>query len=497
MLLSAAIFAMLGAAAAAQEAPAVSSAAVQRQAAGIKVTRDKDLVSVDNFPSEALGNLRTLRILLPPGYDGSGEAYPVVYMHDGQNLFSKKTAAHGMEWEADETAGRLIGGKKTRPFIIVGIDNTPARVSEYTQTRDEKSGEGGAAEEYARFLEREVVPYVDGLYRTIPRRQGRAVMGSSLGGLVSLYILATRPQTFSMAGVMSPSLWWGQRSIFGLVERSTIPADAKIWLDMGMRESSEETVPDAIDMERLLQARGLRYGENLLFMLDGPAAHNEAAWARRLHNPLQWFFGPAAGEVVEARGVVSEDKLALNGEPASARFWGRLRFSSGISCDYIPDAVAASPPLLSWKDAKLSVVSGAEPRAVKLTGRFGSRPFSAALRIVKYLSPWTDLALTVALPKGTPAGAEIYIAGSQDELGGWDPGKIKLSPVPGKPLERVFRARFRRGAAVSFKFTRGSWKTVEKDRDGGEVPDHTLVFGEAAMTARVRVARWADAAAAK
>ena len=107
------------------------------------------------------------------------------------------------------------------------------------------------------------------------------------------------------------------------------------------------------------------------------------------------------------------------------------------------------------------------------------------------------LALTVALPKGTPAGADIYIAGSQAELGSWDPGKIKLSPVPGKPFERIFRARFKRGAAVSFKFTRGSWETVEKDNDGGEVADHSLVFDETAMTARVRVARWADAAAAK
>jgi len=494
LFLAAALAVLFGAGAAAQEASAPSAPPL---AAGIKVTRDRDLVTVDNFPSKALGNLRALRILLPAGYDGSGEVYTVLYMHDGQNLFSEKTAAHGMEWEADETAGRLAREKKTRPFIVVGIDNTPARVNEYTQTRDEKSGEGGAAEQYARYLESEVVPYVDGLYRTIPRREGRAVMGSSLGGLVSLYILATRPQTFSMAGVMSPSLWWGQRSIFSLVERSTIPADVKIWLDMGLRESSEETVPDAIDMERLLLARGLRYGENLLFMLDGPAVHNEASWARRLHNPLQWFFGPAAGEVVEARGVVSAAKLALNGEPASARFWGRLRFSSGISCDYIPDSIDVSPPLLHWKDAKLGIVSGAEPGAVKLTGRFGNRPFSAAVSIVKYLSPWTDLALTVTLPPGTPAGAEIYISGSQEELGSWDPGKIKLSPVPGKPFERIFRARFKRGAAASFKFTRGSWETVEKNSDGGEIADHTLVFEETAMTARVSVARWADAAAAK
>src|SRR5262249_44323272 len=155
------------------------------------------------FHSKILNNDRRLIVWLPPGYNTRQQRYPVLYMHDGQNLFDDATSFLG-EWHADETATMLIEQKRIEPIIIVGVENTgTSRLDEYTPTEGEdRTGAttrraGGRGELYAQFLIQEVKPFIDANYRTLPDREHTAVAGSSLGGLISLYLGYQHGDVFS------------------------------------------------------------------------------------------------------------------------------------------------------------------------------------------------------------------------------------------------------------------------------------------------------------
>src|ERR1043166_372084 len=151
----------------------------------------------DAFPSKFLKDERPLIVYLPPGYKSNADLhYPVLYMHDGQNLFDAATSFIGVEWQADETAEKLIKAGKIPPIIIVGIYNTLDRMNEYTPTRDAKRGTGGKGEAYTKFVLQEVKPFIDKTYRTKHGRDDTAIAGSSLGGLISLDMAYKHPEGF-------------------------------------------------------------------------------------------------------------------------------------------------------------------------------------------------------------------------------------------------------------------------------------------------------------
>src|SRR5947209_8068748 len=150
---------------------------------------------------------RPITIYLPPGYERGEARYPVLYMHDGQNLFEPERAfIPGQHWRLDEAADAAINARAAEPMILVGVDHGgPARIDEYTPTRDESRQAGGKAAEYAQMLIEELKPLIDSRYRTHP--DDTTTGGSSLGGLVSLYLGLTHPKVFRKVGAMSPSVW--------------------------------------------------------------------------------------------------------------------------------------------------------------------------------------------------------------------------------------------------------------------------------------------------
>jgi predicted alpha/beta superfamily hydrolase len=231
---------------------------------------------------------RLITVYLPPGYDeGSEVRYPVLYMQDGQNLFDpQRSYIPGQHWQLQEAADAAIGERTAAPMIIVGIDHAgPARIDEYTPTRDPKHNGGGRAAEYAKFLIEKVKPEIDRRYRTIPERA--AVGGSSLGGLVSLYLVLKHPDVFKSAAVMSPSVWWNGRAILNEVDAYEGPAP-RMWLDVGGREGAE-TLNDA----RALRDKLLRKGwTELRYFEDRRADHSERAWSRRVRQVLEFLFPP-------------------------------------------------------------------------------------------------------------------------------------------------------------------------------------------------------------
>ena len=175
-----------------------------------------------DFTSRFIAAKRDIIVYLPPGYNASPELrHPVLYLHDGQNLFDPATAFAGNDWRLRETAEDLLQRGAIEPFIIVGIYNTgPKRLAEYTPVRDRR-GRGGCARAYGKLIVQDLKPFIDSEYRTLPEVGHTGLGGSSLGGLVTLYLGLQYPEVFSKLLVMSPSVWWADRAILRRVRAIT------------------------------------------------------------------------------------------------------------------------------------------------------------------------------------------------------------------------------------------------------------------------------------
>lgn len=268
----------------------------QKSTADIESSLSGDIRYHRRFKSAILKNQRDLIVYLPPGYKlNRAKHYPVLYMQDGNNVFDRDTAFAGVEWEADETTQLLISKGYIQEIIIVGIYNTPARIAEYTWTPMLLAGkmQGGKGSEYAEFMASELKPFIDRTYRTLTDRDNTAVLGSSLGGLLSIYLGRYHSRTFGKIGMMSPSLWWDNRTALG--EVGGLAKDLRIWLDTGTNENPADpgntALKNARDLRQALETKGYKVGANLFYYEDSGAEHNERYWAGRFFRPLQYFFG--------------------------------------------------------------------------------------------------------------------------------------------------------------------------------------------------------------
>lgn len=244
--------------------------------------------------SPQLNNHRDILVWLPPDYHASTRRYPVFYMHDGQNLFDQYTSFVG-EWHVDETMQTL--SFQGFPAIIVGIPNMGAqRVLEYSPFNDPRFGKG-LGDLYLGFVADTIKPVIDAHFRTMPEREYTAILGSSMGGLISLYGFFKRGDIFGAVGCMSPSLWYARRSIFTYISGATFHPGT-IYLDIGGQEGPVNThahgqpnmmLRAARDMDQLLRRKGYRQQNDLLYIEAPEAGHNESAWAQRMPNALRFL----------------------------------------------------------------------------------------------------------------------------------------------------------------------------------------------------------------
>lgn len=249
------------------------------------------LITHKGFHSRFLSDDRDVTVYVPPGYDPQGDRrYPVLYMHDGQNLFDPQAAfKKGEHWRVGETATSLIEAKRIDPVIVVGIANTGTRrIHEYTPTYDRRRG-GGDAGDYGRLIVEELKPFIDASYRTYPAASHTAMAGSSLGGLVTLYLGLKHPGVFSRLGVMSPSVWWDRRVVLRTVREARPKPPLRIWVDMGLREGRRH-VENAQLLRAGLVKAGWIEGEDLHYEEVAGGTHSEASWGARFGRVLQWLF---------------------------------------------------------------------------------------------------------------------------------------------------------------------------------------------------------------
>lgn len=249
------------------------------------------------FHSTLLNNDRTLAVYLPPDYDQNPDKrYPVLYMQDGQNLFDTATSFAGVEWNADETAEKLINEGKINPVIIVGIGNTPDRTEEYTPWQASETDPVARGVYYGWFVAYEAKRFIDKTYRTLPDRANTAIAGSSLGGLIALDTARAHNDIFGTCAAMSPSLWSAEGE---LLSQWTADHDwmsgTRFWIDMGEGETEDypagEAVPHLQTLVATLESAGLVKDKDFKSHVAEGEEQNEAAWSKRFGQVLTFLYG--------------------------------------------------------------------------------------------------------------------------------------------------------------------------------------------------------------
>ncbi len=245
--------------------------------------------------SRIFGNTRLVRVWLPPDYDGWGATrYPVLYLNDGQNLFDPATAFAGVDWRVGEAATRLISERKIPPLIIVGIDNTKNRACEYIPYRSKDPRVlKPAGKCYTDFLQREVMPLIEERYPVRKGPENTGLGGSSLGGLITLYTQLAAPGVFGRLLIESPSLFVANGKIMEESRRfSRWPARMYIGVgtrEVGNAEKDVKIVDSVRELESILRSFGVD-DRRLKVRVEEGAAHNEAAWAARFPEALEFLY---------------------------------------------------------------------------------------------------------------------------------------------------------------------------------------------------------------
>jgi hypothetical protein len=267
------------------------------------------LVYWTDVSSAFLEPTRHVEIWLPPGYDDSPTTrYPVLYMHDGQNLFDPRIANTGVDWGVDEAVVRLVERGVIPPVIVVGAWSTAERHPEYSPWH--------GAPDYARFLIEELMPRVNREFRTLTGPENTAVMGSSMGGLLSFYLVTRHPDVFGACGCVSthfpiseavaaevfPGFATGAGAppdttpyiIRDIATGLEVPPGTRYWFDHGTEGLDSAYAPTHAVVRSWLVRQGLVEGEDFAVRQYDGATHNEAAWRARLEDPLRFLFGKSA-----------------------------------------------------------------------------------------------------------------------------------------------------------------------------------------------------------
>ncbi|GAB4339872.1 MAG: alpha/beta hydrolase-fold protein [Flammeovirgaceae bacterium] len=239
-------------------------------------------VLAENFQMTQLKRNRKIWIYLPLDYEQNTQRrYPVLYLHDGQNLFDNLIAPFG-EWNIDETLNT-----HNASLIVVGINHGDSlRLNEYSPYKNAQYG-GGEGYQYLDFIVKELKPFVDKNYRTMPDAEHTGIGGSSMGGLISFCAILKYPHVFGKALVFSPSFWFSE-DLFKDVEKNNFSKKTKIYMLMGGKEG-EEMVTNSNKIDELLKKKGLE-PKNYLYKLSPEGNHNEAFWSKEFPDAFQWLY---------------------------------------------------------------------------------------------------------------------------------------------------------------------------------------------------------------
>lgn len=428
--------------------------------------RESRIIKIPGFHAKRLDNYRDIFVYLPKGYDTEiHERYPVLYMHDGQNIFSMSNKSlSGHSWNVDLVVDQLIEQEKIRKIIIVGISNNNSRSGEYTHyaCRDKlvKAGalgnytisSDGLGLLYEDFILSDLKPYIDREYRTLNGPEHTAMIGSSMGGLVTYNIGFRNPEVFGMLGIMSPAFFWEDFNSLSQIKKEPL----KIWMDVG--EGEDYFIDYTKEIADLLLDKGYCSGRDFMYYQVPWAIHSESDWGSRIFMPLLYFFGDI-GKPISAQ-LFGLDKIGIMGKKQSVN--AVVTFDSGFSFSSLEGCYKVTSPEVLEVCKEESIV-GHEVGTTDIMFSYQGVKATKQYTVVQEISDQVTIRFHVHVPLNTPKDAEVY-------LGTYVTAPLKLSKTQEQLYEGSFL--FKRGLVVHGKFRRepdvfGKLNfTVEKDRDG-------------------------------
>ena len=436
---------------------------------------------------------RTVRVLLPTGYDAQpDQRYPVLYMHDGQNLFEDGEAAFGVAWEVDDALDALAAAGTVEARIVVAIDNTAERLADYSV--GPAGGYSGKGDLYADFVALHLKAIVDALFRTRCGRSDTAIAGSSMGGVISLHTFMRHPDLFGGVGAVSTAAWYEDGALlntFGTYE-GRLPE--RLWFDTGTLEgaSPQDTsapyyVADTRVLRDLATAKGMVLGRDL-GMWEIPArAHNEAAWEARLPTIFGFLFGAAAFEDLptEALQLYVYKGYARPGAPTTVALSVRRGAVGWLTYPASQAALESLQPGVAEIGSDGSITALSAGVATLTAAAFG---LTASAPVVVPSATETPVTFLAQTPTVAPSES-VWISGDALALGAWNGAALQLQRLADTLHEGTLALPT--GTAFEYKYTRGTWETVEKLASGAEAPNRGGV-ADAAKTLADAVQRWAD-----
>lgn len=247
-------------------------------------TKNVSIIS-NTFKIPQLNKERRIWVYLPPNYETSTESYPVLYMHDGQNVFDETTSYAG-EWQVDEILNKLYQEKDFK-LIVIGIDNGgESRMNEYSPWENLQFGEA-QGEAYINFIVETLKPFIDKNYRTLTTNNNTAMMGSSMGGLISHYAGLKYPQIFGKVGAFSPSFWFSNSS-YEFASNNSKLKKSKMYFLVGKNEGAN-MVSNMKKMITLMKSKGFEEN-NIIKKVAPKGKHNEAFWKNEFEEAILWLF---------------------------------------------------------------------------------------------------------------------------------------------------------------------------------------------------------------
>lgn len=293
----------------------------------------------EDFKIPQLNRTRRIWLYLPPDYKSSNESYPVVYMHDGQNIFDNSTSYSG-EWSVDETLDKLFKNKNLK-LIVVGIDNGGSkRLDEYSPFKNEKYG-GGEGDAYLEFIVNTLKPYIDSNYKTLKDKKHTAIFGSSMGGLISHYAALKYPDVFGKIGVYSPAFWFAPQ-INDYTKTHANIQDIKMYFLAGGKEGKDsgfneisQTVKDMNSITAILKSEGFP-SENIQSKVVPEGQHNEKLWRENFEEAITWLFK----DTIKKREFVSaefQDGELVKVKVSDGEYRIRLMSSEIVETSFIPE----------------------------------------------------------------------------------------------------------------------------------------------------------------
>ncbi len=266
----------------------------------------------NNFSIPQLNRNRRIWLYLPPDYQTTTKKYPVLYMQDAQNLFDVTTSFSG-EWEVDESLNQLFA-QGDYGCIVVGIDNGGEhRLDEYSPWVNSEYNEGGEGGEYLDFMVNTLKPYIDANYRTLPGRLTTGLMGSSMGGLISMYGFSERQDIYSKAGIFSPAFWFGGSNPANHVAAHPKQGEARVYFLAGGDEPAYVT-QDVQAVANAMTTAGFTTNEKYI-RLPNDGEHSEWFWKREFPAAYQWLFAGAVSATGEPK---SDSDLQIFPNPAGS-----------------------------------------------------------------------------------------------------------------------------------------------------------------------------------